>query len=77
MGAAVVYLKSFAAGLLASLAAIALQSVVFYRSWSFSDAGFVWAETSSTDVYLAPVVIAFAAGSLVAWWRLRTKTLPT
>ena len=70
-----IYLKSLAVGLLAGVAAIAVQGVVFYRSWSISDGGFVAAETSSTNIYAAPVVIAAVTGTLVTWWRLRAENV--
>jgi hypothetical protein len=71
----VIYLKSLAIGLLAGAAAIVVQSVMFHESQSVSDGGFVVANTSATDIYAAPVVIASAAGVVAAWWRLRTKRL--
>ena len=72
--AAMVYVKSLAVGLLAGVAAMAVQAVAFYRSWSFSDDG-GGVGASVTNIYAAPVVLAAAAGSLVTWWRLRAKTL--
>lgn len=65
-----VYVKSLAFGLLAAIAAVAVQTVAFSRYESFEDGGGGFA-AGTTDIYAAPVVIAAAAGSLAAWWRLR------
>jgi len=65
-----VYVKSLAFGLVAAVAAVAVQAVAFsrYESFDYEGGGFAG---GGTDIYAAPVVFAAAAGSLAAWWRLR------
>ena len=67
-----IYLKSVGFGLLAAVAAVVVQAVVFSEWRSFGDSGGDFAG-GGTNIYGAPVVIASAAATLVAWWRLRRR----
>jgi hypothetical protein len=70
--ARVIYLKSAGFGLLAGIAAVIAQALLFSQYESFEDGGGGFAG-GSTDIYVAPVVIASVVGSLAAWWRLRRR----
>jgi len=68
----VIYLKSFAVGLLAGIAAIVIQVLLFSRFEVFNE-GSSGSLSVPTRIYGAPVIIASVAGSLAAWWKLRGR----
>ena len=71
--ARVIYFKSLAVGLLAAMAAIVVQAVLFSRVDSSFDGGPSFDVSAPTRVYGAPVVIASVVASLGAWWKLRNR----
>ena len=71
--ARVIYFKSLASGLLAAIATIVVQAVLFSRVDSSFDGGPSVDVSAPTRVYSAPVVIASVVASLGAWWKLRDR----
>ena len=71
--ARVIYFKSLGVGLLAAIAAILVQAVLFSRVNSSYDGGPSFDVSAPTRVYSAPVVIASVVASLGAWWKLRHR----
>ena len=67
-----IYLKSLAVGLLAGIAAIVVQALLFSRFEVFNE-GSSGSLSVPTRVYGAPVVIASVVGSLAAWRKLRRR----
>jgi hypothetical protein len=68
------YLKSLAIGLVAAVAGVIAQAVIFSSPQS-SSAGSSWDAMAPTRVYLAPLAILFAMGTVIAWSRLRRKNI--
>jgi hypothetical protein len=60
------YVKSLAIGLVAAVAGIAVQALVFSQSESSNDGSSGYA-ISIVNIYSAPVVILFALGTVIAF----------
>ena len=71
--ARVIYFKSLVVGMLAGIAAVVVQAVLFSRVDSSYDGGPSFDAIAPTRMYGAPVVIASAVASLGAWWKLRHR----
>jgi hypothetical protein len=70
----VLYVKSLGVGLLAAVAGLAVQAVMFARPQVHFE-GSSWDAYSPMRVYLAPLLVLLVMGTVIAWSRLRRKSV--